>query len=563
MRPDTRVFQQLPISSNWRTTDNIANYRSIMIEHEQGYFMQSAMFWEECLSDDRIAAVVDTRIDGMLSADLEFVPVDDRRKSKGLAEELGGSDRTQDDGLWLRMMDPDTAKELLKWYIGLGFCYGPIVWDSKDGKWFPRVIPWHPRFVRWDWSNWKYTVTAWNEPLVYLPRTDEDPRSDGKWFVMGGYRSWMHGLVRSLGVPYLDRTWNQRDAARRSEKYGMGIVKGLTPPGNDTEDKQRFGSALRNLGAEPTIICPQGENGNPGFDVEVVETKGEGWQIFGDREKGLNTNIAVRVLGQNLTTEVSGTGSLAAGKVHEMVRGDIKRADSRFYTKVRDQVLTWWTGYNFGDPELAPYPRAQITQPADPLQDAQELLTVVTAIEKAPPELDTTAILEAHGFPVLEGDALAARLERMRALRPVAPQAPGTPPGTAGTPPAEGDATAQATSSTVDLGAARQLSELSVSLSAGTGATRRRAKYQNVQAEIAARKASKTLRPFIQRVLAAIDSPGEETDRDAWFAKLRKEIVAEGRRRGADVDGLAKLVAQVNTLARLHGRESALASVLK
>jgi hypothetical protein len=552
MRPDTREFRQLPVSSNWRTTDNIANYRSIMVEHEQGYFMQSATFWEECLSDDRIAAVVDTRIDGLLSADIEFVPVDDRKKARGLADELGGSDRTQDDGLWMHMLDPDNARELLKWYVGLGFSYGPIVWDHKGGKWIPRVIPWHPRFVRWNWSNWKYTVTAWNEPLVYLPRTDEEPRSDGKWFVMGGYRSWMGGLVRSLGVPYLDRTWNQRDAARRSEKYGMGIIKGLTPPGPDTEDKARFGASLRNLGAEPTIICPQGENGSPGFDVDVVEAKGEGWQIFGDREKGLNTNIAVRVLGQNLTTEVSGAGSLAAGKVHEMVRGDIKRNDARFFMKFRNQVLSWWTGYNYGDPELAPYPKAQITAPADPLDDAKELLTVVSAVASAPPELDVVAILEAHGLPVLEGDELAARLKQMQALRPAAPPASGaSPPGASDeqgtTPAAEG--------ATMNLGAAHQLSE-ALTLSAGTGTTRKRAKYQVAQASRAARVASKTLRPFITQVLAAVDGATSYDD-------LRRLIVAEARRKGADVAGLEKLVAQVNILARLHGREAALANVLK
>ena len=600
MRPDTRDFRQLPVTTNWRTTDNVSAYREIMIEHEQGYFMNSSTFWEEALSDDRIAAVVDTRIDGLLAADLEFVPVDDRMKSKKIADVLGGTDRTQDDGLWLRMMDPDHAKELLKWYVGLGFCYGTIAWYTKDGKWVPRVVPWHPRFVRWDWSRLQFAVSAWNEPVVYLPRTDEEPRSDGKWFVWGGYRSWMNGVVRSLGVPYLDRTWNQRDAARRSEKYGMGILKGMTPPGPDTEDKARFGASLRNLGAEPTIICPQGEGGSPGFDVAVVETKGEGWQIFGDREKSLNTNIAVRVLGQNLTTEVSGAGSLAAGKVHEMVRGDIKRADSRFYTKVRDQLLTWWAYYNGGDPDLAPYPRAQIHAPADPLDDAKELLMVVTAIEKAPPELDVVAILEAHGLPVLEGDELAARLERMRSLVQ-SQQSSGTPAGgydltaTAvasvikvnevrarqGLPPLEvdgdltvaeygakhaqvisraanaeaGDPDSASTGSTMDLGAAHQLSE-AVSLSAGTGTTRKRAKYQVAQASRAARAASKTLRPFITQVLAAVDGATSYED-------LRKIIVAEGRRRGADVVGLEKLVSQVNLLARLHGREAALTSVLK
>jgi hypothetical protein len=107
----------------------------------------------------------------------------------------------------------------------------------------------------------------------------------------------------------------------------------------------------------------------------------------------------------------------------------------------------------------------------------------------------------------------------------------------------------------VDLGAAHQLSE-ALTLSAGTGTTRKRAKYQVAQASRAARVASKTLRPFITQVLAAVDGATSYED-------LRKLIVAEARRKGADVAGLEKLVAQVNILARLHGREAALTNVLK
>jgi hypothetical protein len=615
MQPDTTALQQLPVTTNWRTTDAVNTYREIMIEHEQGYFMNSSTFWEEVQTDERISAVVETRIDGLLGADLEFVPVDERRKSKLLAQLLGGSDRTEDDGLWLRMFDPDHARELMRWKLGLGFCYGPITWKYDDGRWVPRVVPWHPRFVRWDWSRWQYAVTAWNAPVLWLPRTDEEPRSDGKWFVWGGYRSWMEGLVRCLGVPYLDRTWNQRDAARRSEKYGMGIVKGLVPPGPDTEDKRRFGIDLRNLGAEPTIVCPQGSGGTPGFDVKVEEVKGEGWQIFGDREDKINTNVAVRVLGQNLTTEVSKNGSLAAGQVHEVIRGDKKRADARFFAKARDQVLYWWAYFNTGDGELAPYPHAVIEAPANPLDDAKVLLTVCSAIEHAPPELDTVSILEAHGLPVLEGDELAEKLDRVRALMPQAgPQGEGGEPRKGGSPIVNITATAAAAITKVnearaqaglppltdgdgdltiaeyqakhagtisraanadagdhdpttalppkdrdevaDLSMVRALSNGVFLTAAPVGKTRKRARYQEAQALRAGRAAAKAMRPFVERVLAAVE-------KGKTFDDIRAAIVAEAHRRGADMDGLTKLVAQVNLLARLHGRESALHEVLK
>lgn len=603
MRPDTKVFRQLPLYTNWRSTDSIDTLREIMQEHEQGCFLNSSTFWEECLTDDRIGAVFDTRLGGLTGADLSFVAANDKRKSTNLANALGGSDKTADDGLWLRMVDSMTAEEILKWKLGIGVAFGKIDWDTSNGQWVPKVTCWHPRFLRWDWAYWGYVVTSWGEPIVYLPKPDENIRCDGKWFVWGGYRSWMTGLVRSLGVPYIDRGWNQRDAARYSEKYGMGIIEGKTPAGASEPEKRAFENRLRGLGNEPTIVNPQGRTKDePGWGIELHQVGGEGWQIFKGREDQLNSNIAIRVLGQNLTTEVQG-GSLAASKVHERVRGDVKRRDAEFFRVIREQVLTWWAQYTTGDPELAPYPRPSFDAPEDPLADAQELLTIVTAIEKAPPELDTQAILETHGLPVREGDALAAAIERFRALQPQQAGGTGsvliTPSASAsaavtkvnevraqqGLEPlvVDGDLTvaeymakhssiisratnaesgqAESQGGAVDLRAVSQLSE-AVSLRSPTGANRRRAKYQDAQSKIAARAASKTLRPFIQRVLQIVGSPDGEEDRGAWFQRLRREIVAEGQRRGVDVEGLAKLTEQVNILARLHGREESLNKVL-
>jgi hypothetical protein len=419
MRPDTEIFRQLPLYTNWRSTDSIDSLRAIMQQHEQGLFLNSSTFWEECLTDDRIGAVFDTRVGGITAADLGFIAADDKRKSSKLADILGGNDQSEDDGLWLRMVDPTQAAEILKWKIGLGVAFGKIDWDTRDGQWVPKVTCWHPRFLRWDWAYWGYVVTSWGEPIVKLPKPDENIRCDGKWFVWGGYRSWMTGLVRSLGVPYIDRGWNQRDAARHSEKYGMGIVEGKVPFGASEPEKRAYENRLRNLGNEPTIVTPQGRTKDDvGFGIELHQVGGEGWQIFKGREDQLNTNIAVRILGQNLTTEaVSGSGTLA-GSVHERVRGDVKRRDAEMFRMLREQVLTWWAQYAVGDPNLAPYPRPSFDAPDDPTKTAQELLLIVTALEKAPPELDTDAILEAHGLPIREGEALDAAIERKRAAQP-------------------------------------------------------------------------------------------------------------------------------------------------
>jgi hypothetical protein len=595
--PSTQRYTQIPILTNWRQTDSVAQLRMVMEEHEYGVFTSSAPLWEEMLTDDRIAAVVDTRIGGLMCAEMSFSAGGDKRKAKQLADAMGGDDRTRDDGLWRRIVSHETAKEILKWKVGLGVAFGPVEWATTKDTYTPRIKCWHPKHLRWDHGKRRFYVVTLEGQNIELPDTEEEPRSNGDWFVWGGYRSWMNGLIRSLGPKYVDRQWNERDWSRRNERFGMAIIEGSHPASASNEDKENWQNQLANMGNEPTIMTPQPneKTGTAGYGIKIHTLNGEGWQCFSDRKNSLDIDIAVRVLGQELTTTTGPNGNRALGEVHEKIRTDIKRADSEFFTQAREQVLCWHAYHNLGDPTLAPYPQPMIGSPDNPLDDAQELLTIVTAIEKAPPELDVVAILEAHGMPILEGDALTEAVERKRVLQPQ--QSGGgvvtiTPSAAAavtkvnevraqqGMPPldADGDLTvaeyqakhstvisqaanaeageSQIKSPPVDLRAVAQLSEAVALRATGTGKARKQAKYQVAQAQIAARVASRAMRPFVEKVLAALD--GAQS-----FEECRRLIVAEARKSGADMDQVAKLFANVNLLARLHGREAALANVLK
>ena len=70
--PSIQRYQQIPVLTNWRETDSVWRLRQILVEHEYGQFMDSAPLWEEMQTDDRIAAVLDTRVGGIVSADLSF-----------------------------------------------------------------------------------------------------------------------------------------------------------------------------------------------------------------------------------------------------------------------------------------------------------------------------------------------------------------------------------------------------------------------------------------------------------------------------------------------------------
>lgn len=211
-----------------------------------------------------------------------------------------------------------------------------------------------------------------------------------------------------------------------------------------------------------------------------------------------------------------------------------------------------------GDPELAPYPRPSFDAPDDPTQTAQELLTIVQALKDAPARLDEDAILEAHGLPLRDDDAMAEAIEHKKAMQPPPAMFPGqglAPGQPGGQQSDQAQAQGQGKPNPVDLRAVAQLSEAITLRATGTGKARKVAKYQVVQAQRAARAASKGMRPFVEKVLKALD--GAQS-----FEECRKAIIAEARKSGADMDQVAKLVANVNLLARLHGREAALTPIL-
>jgi phage gp29-like protein len=412
-------YREIPVITNWRQTDSINTLRSIMQDHERGMFLSSALFVDEVLSDDRISGVLDTRISGLLCADLTFTPSDDRKKSAKLARLLGGSDESKDDGLWWKMADLDAKKELLKWKIMLGVAVGQIVWDTNNGQWLPRVVPWHPRNMRWNMAIERFQLSTngansfltGNDYNVTLRNFQLGDAPDGKWFIWGQRRSWMTGAIRYLGQKYVDRQWNERDWSRYCEKHGIGIIEGKVPSGGGEEEKERFLNDLRNIGNETTMICPQAPAGEPSYGIQLHEATAKTWETFQARKHEIDTDIAISLLGQNLTTEVKG-GSLAAASIHEGIRIDKKRADAELYRQLREQVLIPWVAYNFKTDKpdsLAPYPTAQINPPEDNESEGNALSLLGDACAKLGPlGADVAVILETHGVPMKDPAVFAA-----------------------------------------------------------------------------------------------------------------------------------------------------------
>jgi phage gp29-like protein len=444
--PRRPSFTDIPIQTI-AGVDTVGGIQSILWEHDRGYFTTSAQLWDAMKRDDRIKGVMSTRVGALVAAPLEIKPANSKARA-GRAAKLLSGDGEDDHGLWERICPPDVVKSLSAWGNALGLGLAQIIWQTSAGEWLPRLRVWHPQFVYFDWSDMRYVVIA-REGTVRLPRIDQDPMGDGNWLVWTpfGYQyGWLDGLVRALADKYMMRGWDYRDWARSNERQGMATFGAMVPADGDKGIKDQFVSDIANLGSDAVLELPQMGEGEPSYDLKMIESTTKNWETFLQFKKELDVDIAVCVLGQNLTTE-GGTdgGSRALGQVQNLVRIDKAIEDAGIADCIRLQVLSWWALYNFGDAELAPRPEYQVEPPNDEVQEATALKTMgeaLGALKAAAAPIDVRTILDRAGVPMISEEEEAAQKavaeEEAQARLEAMQQQPGGQQQDGGQPPAGG-----------------------------------------------------------------------------------------------------------------------------
>lgn len=389
-----KILRELPTY----TVGGFANQHQLagaIQQHEMGYFMLSADLCDVMSRDDRCAAVERTRVQGLLGQDLDFESRGETGKRK---KDKVAKDAKEN---WQQMMSPAQAYQWVRWGLWMGIGIGQNIVDttSVPGKWIPRVRVWHPRYCWWDWTTRTYRLQTQEGQVELLP---DDP----EWclFLPYGYeRGWMGGIVRNLAGAWNFRQWTLRDWGRWSEVHGMPLKLAVVPEGGDGEDKERFHRQVSNLGTESTIRVTDGGDGRK-FDMQFREPLGRAFDSFDKQLASANANIAICVLGHNLTTEVQG-GSLAAARVGDQVRTDIREWDAEVVQlAMREGILKRWAKWNYGDPELAPFP-AYNTEPAKDMKNAADTMTSVAmgvdALRKSGCNPDVEEILTSFAIPTL------------------------------------------------------------------------------------------------------------------------------------------------------------------
>lgn len=420
VEPTVRVF----------TTWTPALIRQAEQAADNGNLRPAANLCDWLLSDDRIRAVLDARIQALLSLQPQFEKAGDRRRSGRAVKALEvGED-------WWSSYSESQSWLLMAWGLLLGIGPARHQWESPpghDGRVLPCPVFWHPQHVRYDTIQRKW-FTREGDLATEVPFTP----GDGTWIAhmpYGSHRPWAMGLWRGLARWALLKLYAVQDWARHSEKASLlvatsqpGASLGGGPTANVRTLRSELAADIYGRGREAVAVLPAG------FDLKLVESVANTKNLYESQIAMADKAAAILVRGGNLTTETEG-GSKAAAEVQERTGDFVKlRFDSETWsTTVHDQSLVWWAEFNFGDPQLAPWPNYPVA-PQRNLKNWAETITAGTKacrdLELAGFEVDREAFIEEF-----ELQEFVAPGKMPVVLPPTPPPAPGAQPAPA--PPSD------------------------------------------------------------------------------------------------------------------------------
>lgn len=540
-RPDSTVFVE-PGAARSLFEWTPALIKAARVQADAGYLELAADFWESAMADDRVQAALSTRTKGLIALPLTFEAV---RGSKRLVKALeAGED-------FYAAFPSAELGQLLAWGIGLGVGVGQLVWTDR-GAAANRVVPtlkvWHPRNIRSDMRRRVWQVRIDGGSWVDVEA------GDGKWLLYTPYgesRPWAWGVWRAIALWHLLKQYAIQDWADYSGKNAGGHIVATTPEQFHKEKRKEVAADLFALQANSAIALPAG------VTLDLLESDANTFQTFVAQKDAADMGIAVAILGQNLSTEVSGpvsTGATLHGRVLQVY---IDADAETLATCLHDQALTWWAEFNFASRELAPWPKWDTTPPEDKKQRADVLSVVAQALNtlsNAGAPIDVRLLLEQYGIPLKDpkeveqaGQVFKYHLDYGALTLNEIRERLGLPPvkgGDEAPKPVYG--TGGATSGDAGEKAMHVVTRTGRTVRASSGLVEGQL-YADAVADAARERASDVLDDDVVAVLEAIEG-GES------YEDVRKRLLKTYR--GMSPDKLAKLTEAAFTMAELGGRHA-------
>lgn len=303
-----------------------ARVQSVLLQSEQGQLDGLQDLYDDLRERDaRLDAVCRQRVLALAGRDWSLQPPPGLEDDDDAADVADRAGRLLAEIPSLSRVIANAADAVLR-----GYSVQEIVWPrSRDPRGYlvPERIVWRhaARFAIDD----QLQLRKWDfgDPFPGIPLAEFGP---AKWILhqpTAGRTSYPHrqGALRACIFPALTKRYGIRWWLRAAERFGQpAVIVRITDASGDKAVAAAAARAVRQLTDDWAAVLGKG--------LELDQVPGTG-TVNGELHQRLadfaNTEIAVAVLGQNLTTEISGSsGSRAAVEGHERVLGTLLQADA-------------------------------------------------------------------------------------------------------------------------------------------------------------------------------------------------------------------------------------------
>ncbi len=207
------------------------------------------------------------------------------------------------------------------------------------------------------------------------------------------------GLLTVTMTRALVRLWSMKkyamgDWGAFSEVYGQPLRVAKLAENHTAAEATRAAEMLKNMGSDMWAVF--GQN----VELEFKEAA-RGVQPFKEIIDLIDSKMSILILGQTLTTDTQGVGSLALGRVHEGVRASLTLGDLKQEANaIRSQILKWIVHFNFPGMD-APVPIfvRQVSEDSDIAGDTLMLQKLEFMRGQGLP-VDPSFVYESLGIPM-------------------------------------------------------------------------------------------------------------------------------------------------------------------
>ncbi|MDX9785456.1 MAG: DUF935 family protein [Desulfobacterales bacterium] len=371
--------KDIDIFSGW--LNRLENPDPVLLTESNG---RGLKLYDEVARDAHAGSVLQTRYLAVAGREWEIVPADESSRAQEIADKV----HEAVEGLNFTR----SVAELLQAVL-YGFYVVEVMWHEAGGLWVPAaLVGKHPR---------RFSFTMDRELRLLTPANmlDGEALPDRK-FVVFSWGSSDNPYGSGMGQKLWWPVWFKKNGIKFwlvfLEKFGMPTALGKYPPGTAPDQQQALLDALDAVHADTGIKIPNS------MEIELLEAARTGSVSYESMCDYMDRQISKAVLGQTLTTEVKGEGSLAAGKVHNEVRGDIIKADADLLCETLNSTLIRWiVDYNF--PGVTDYPalwiRTEAEQDLKALAERDKILLVDMGMAGRVPE---SYVSDTYGIPLAD-----------------------------------------------------------------------------------------------------------------------------------------------------------------